>query len=177
MVALAAIGATMGATAGCGSRGDSSKSSRTALRAPAIGAVAPVYAAHTLDDSTVTLAAFHGRVVVLNVWATWCQPCKEELPQLQALHQQFATQEVSMIGVSVDAAGSGSDVREFAKEHGLTYPIWLDPDHDFALKFLTIGVPETFVVDRAGVIRWRKIGALARGDTTLSAAIRAALGS
>ena len=77
--------------------------------------------------------------------------------------------------MSVDAAGMGNDVRDFAKEHGMTYPIWLDPDHDFALKFLTIGVPETFVVDAAGVIRWRKIGALPKGDTTLAAAVRAAL--
>ena len=82
-----------------------------------------------------------------------------------------------LIGVSIDAAGSGLDVQDFMRVHGMTYPVWLDPDDQFALKFLTIGVPETFVVDRAGVIRWRKVGALARGDTTLAAAIRLALGS
>jgi cytochrome c-type biogenesis protein len=79
--------------------------------------------------------------------------------------------------VSVDAAGMGLDVRDFMKEHDMTYAVWLDPEHQFALQFLTVGVPETFVVDRAGIIRYRKIGALARGDTTLTSAIRAALGT
>ncbi len=149
--------------------------SANAKRAPAIGAPAPVLALHDLNDAPQTLESLKGRVVVLNVWATWCQPCREELPQLEALFQQFKAQNVAMIGVSVDAEGMGSDVRDFAKEHGMSYPIWLDPDHDFALKFLTIGVPETFVVDAAGVIRWRKIGALTKGDTTLAGAVRAAM--
>ena len=155
--------------------GSSAGEATTAKRAPAIGAAAPVLALHDVNDAPQTLVSRKGHVVVLNVWATWCQPCREELPQLEALYQQFRSQGVEMIGVSVDAAGMGNDVRDFAKVHGMTYPVWLDPDHDFALKFLTIGVPETFVVDAAGVIRWRKIGALAKGDTTLATAVRAAM--
>ena len=68
-------------------------------------------------------------------------------------------------------------VRDFATAQGMTYPIWLDPDHQFSLKFLTVGVPETFVIDRAGVIRFRMIGAFRRGDTTLAAAVRRAMAS
>ncbi len=147
------------------------------LKAPSIGALAPVFSAHDLDDAPTSLTALRGKVVVLNLWATWCLPCKEELPQLVALHKEFAPQGVMLVGVSVDAAGMGLDVRDFMKEHDMTYPVWLDPEHQFALNFLTIGVPETFVLDRVGIIRYRKIGALARGDTTLAHAVRAALGS
>ena len=147
------------------------------LRPPSIGAAAPAFSAVDLTDQPVTLASLKGRVVVVNLWATWCQPCLEEIPQLEALHRQFAADDVSMIGVSVDAAGMGNDVRDFANEHGMTYTMWLDPNHDFSLKFLTVGVPETFVIDRAGIIRWRTIGAVRQGDTTLVAAVRRALGS
>ena len=131
----------------------------------------------TLEGEPVTLAALSGSVVVLNVWATWCLPCREEIPQLEALHREYATQGLKTIGVSIDAAGMGADVRDFATEQGMTYPIWLDPDHQFSLKFLTVGVPETFVIDRAGVIRFRMIGAFRRGDTTLAAAVRRAMAS
>jgi DsbE subfamily thiol:disulfide oxidoreductase len=170
--ALTAIVACV-TVASCTAKGDAA----TALKAPAIGAPAPVYAAHDLDDKPTSLAALRGKVVVLNLWATWCLPCREELPQLVALHKEFAGQGVELVGVSVDAAGMGLDVRDFMKEHDMTYPVWLDPEHQFALKFLTVGVPETFVVDRAGIIRYRKIGSLVRGDTTLASAIRSALGA
>ncbi len=149
----------------------------TAPRAPALGAAAPAFTAMTLEGEPVTLAALSGSVVVLNVWATWCIPCREEIPQLEALHREYGAQGLKTIGVSIDVAGMGADVRDFATEQGMTYPIWLDPDHQFSLKFLTVGVPETFVIDRAGVIRFRMIGAFRRGDTTLAAAVRRAMAS
>lgn len=148
-----------------------------APRPPAIGAAAPQFEAMDLTGRPVSLASLRGQVVVLNVWATWCLPCRDEIPVLKAAHQALAGQGVQLIGVSVDAAGAGLDVQDFALDHGITYPLWLDPEHRFATAFLTVGVPETFVIDRAGIIRHRVIGALPRGDTTLTAAIRAALRS
>lgn len=145
--------------------------------AAVVGAAAPPFAALDLDGKAVTLAQLRGTVVVLNEWATWCEPCRAEIPQLEALHRRFAGQGVAMIGVSVDAFGTGSDVRDFTHEHAMSYGIWLDPDKQFAVKFLTIGVPSTVVIDRAGVIRFKLIGALREGDTTLAAAISRALGS
>jgi len=143
--------------------------------ASAAGALAPAFAAQDLDGKPVALADLRGKVVVLNEWATWCEPCRGEIPQLEALHRQFASQGLVMVGVSIDAFGTASDVRDFAREHDMTYPIWLDPDKHFATQFVTVGVPETFVIDRAGKIRRRQIGALREGDTTLVAAIRSAL--
>jgi len=143
--------------------------------ASATGALAPAFSAQDLDGKAVALADLRGKVVVLNEWATWCEPCRGEIPQLEALYREFAPQGLVMVGVSVDAFGTASDVRDFAREHDMTYPIWLDPDKHFAAKFVTVGVPETFVIDRAGKIRRRQIGALREGDTTLTAAIRSAL--
>ncbi len=147
-------------------------------RPPAVdGTPAPAYAARTLDDAPVTLAAQRGAVVVLNRWATWCGPCREEIPQLEALHRRVAGQGVRVIGVSIDAAGSGLDVRDFMQEHGVTYTVWLDPSDQFAPTFGSVGVPETFVIDRAGIVRWRHVGGITAGDTTLAAAVRRALDS
>jgi peroxiredoxin len=148
-----------------------------ALRAPAIGAPAPAFTAHDMNGAAVSLADLRGKVVVLNEWATWCGPCRDEMPQLEELHRKYASKGVMLIGVSIDAAGMGAEVSDFARDHGMTYPIWLDPDNDFTLKFATVGVPETFVVDREGIIRWRRMGALPPGDTTLASAIRRIAGA
>jgi peroxiredoxin len=167
MIAVAAIAVTTFAVAACGRAGD--------VRAPAIGARAPEFTAMDLEGKPVALAELTGNVVVLNVWATWCRPCLEEVPQLQALHAKYASQGVRMVGVSIDAAGMGADVKDFMTEHGMGYTVWLDPEHQFQLKFLTVGVPETFVIDRTGVIRARVIGALRNGDTTLTTSVERAL--
>lgn len=155
------------ASTGCG-RGE-------ALRAPAVGAQAPEYAAIDPSGAPVSLSTLRGQVVVLNVWATWCRPCLEEIPELTSLHTTYAAKGVRVVGVSLDAAGMGNDVTDFAAAHQMPYEIWLDPDRHVSVKFLTVGVPETFVIDRTGVIRARVIGALRSGDTTLTSAVERAL--
>jgi peroxiredoxin len=149
----------------------------SAPRAPGLGAPAPAFSAVSIDGAPVSLDSLAGQVVVLNLWATWCLPCRAEIPELEALHREFASQGVTLIGVSIDVAGMGGDVRDFAEAQGMSYPIWLDPDRRFSLAFLTVGVPETFVIDRAGIIRYRMIGPVRRGDTTLVAAVRTAMAS
>ena len=144
--------------------------------AAASGQPAPAFTAQDLDGKPVALADLRGKVVVMNEWATWCEPCRGEIPQLEAIYKQFAPRGLVMVGVSVDAFGTAGDVRAFAHDHDMSYPIWLDPDKKFTAQFGTMGVPETFVIDRAGKIRRRQIGALPDGDTTLASAIRAALG-
>ncbi len=163
-----------------GRRADDSAATASAgrdLRAPAIGALAPEFTAMQLDGSPVTLASLAGKVVVLNVWATWCLPCLEEIPQLEAMHQQYAARGVHTVGVSIDAPGMGADVADFARTRGMTYDVWLDPEHQFSLKFATNGVPETLVIDRSGRIRFHMTGALRQSDTSLVAAVRRALDS
>lgn len=141
----------------------------------AVGASAPAYGTQSLAGDSVSLASLKGKVVLLNVWATWCHPCRDEIPQLEALHQQYQARGLEVIGVSVDNGGMEAGIREFTRDFKMTYPIWLDPDERVSARFLTIGVPETFLIDRAGVIRWRKIGPIQHGDTTLTAALERAL--
>jgi cytochrome c-type biogenesis protein len=141
-----------------------------------IGREAPAYAANTLAGDSTSLAALRGKVVLLNVWATWCHPCRDEIPQLEALHKQHAARGLEVVGVSVDAAGTEAGVRSFIRDFQMTYPVWFDPDERVSARFLTIGVPETFLIDRAGVIRWRKIGPITPRDSSLARAIELALG-
>jgi cytochrome c-type biogenesis protein len=93
------------------------------------------------------------------------------------LHRQYVTEGLAVVGVSVDNGGMDDGIREFVRDFKMTYAVWLDPDERVSTKFLTIGVPETFLIDRAGIIRWHKIGALQRGDTSLTNAVTRALGS
>jgi len=142
---------------------------------PAVGKPAPDYGAVTVDGDSVSLAAQRGKVVLLNIWATWCHPCRDELPVLQRLYEQNAARGLEIVGVSVDARGEGEKVRAFARQFGLTYPIWLDPDERASALFLAPGVPATYLVDRTGVLRWRHVGPVREGDPALRRALEQAL--
>jgi cytochrome c-type biogenesis protein len=165
VVALAAVG--------CATREEG-----TAVRGRVeIGAPAPAYRAVSLAGDSVTLAGERGKVVLLNVWATWCHPCRAEIPALRSIHETYKPRGLELIGVSVDAEGADDDIRQFMKEFEMAYPIWRDPDERVSTQFLVVGVPATFLIDRNGILRWRKTGPVARGDTSLRAAIERALGT
>ncbi|HEY7408611.1 MAG TPA: TlpA disulfide reductase family protein [Gemmatimonadaceae bacterium] len=145
--------------------------------APEIGRPAPDYRAVSLQGDSVSLEQSRGRVVLLNVWATWCHPCREEIPVLQALHERHAARGLELVGVSVDARGEEETIREFARDFRMTYPLWLDPDERVQSTFLAIGVPATFLIDRQGVLRWRHVGPVHANDSTLARELELALGS
>jgi cytochrome c-type biogenesis protein len=145
--------------------------------APEIGRPAPDYRAVSLQGDSVSLEQSRGRVVLLNVWATWCHPCREEIPVLQALHERHAARGLELVGVSVDARGEEETIREFARDFRMTYPLWLDPDERVQSTFLAIGVPATFLIDRQGVLRWRHVGPVHANDSTLARELEHALGS
>ncbi|HYD53122.1 MAG TPA: TlpA disulfide reductase family protein [Gemmatimonadaceae bacterium] len=142
-----------------------------------VGAPAPPFAAVTLDGDSASLAALRGRPVLLNVWATWCHPCRDEIPVLQALHERYGARGLALVGVSVDAEGEASSIREFAREFRMTYPIWLDPAERVSTTFLTVGVPTTFLIGKDGTLRWRRTGPVHATDSTLLRAIDRELGS
>src|SRR5690606_10975724 len=133
---------------------------------------APEYAAAALNGDSAPLADYEGEVVLLNVWATWCIPCREEVPALQRLHERFSEEGLRVVGVSVDAQGEARTVREFANEFSVTYDIWLDPDERVIDDFRVIGVPNTFLIDREGIIRWKHIGPVRDDDPALLQPLR-----
>jgi peroxiredoxin len=127
-----------------------------------VGSPAPDFRAMTLDDTprAKTLADYRGQVVLLNVWATWCGPCRVEMPSLQALHDSLGPRGLRIVAVSIDDPGKESEIREFARQYGLTFEILHDAPGTIQRSYQTTGVPETFVIGPDGIIRKKVIGAV-----------------
>ena len=140
-----------------------------------VGAPAPDYRSVTVRGDTVSLASLRGRTVLLNVWATWCHPCREELPVLQQLHEDHAARGLTVIGVSIDAVGASTAIEEFAAEYGVTYQLWHDPNDAVSTTFQGIGVPLSVLIDHDGILRWKHLGPVREHDPGLEAALEAAL--
>lgn len=143
--------------------------------AVAVGAPAPAYASQTVEGTPVALADLKGKVVLLNIWATWCKPCREEIPALETLYQQHRSQGFEVIGVSIDAPQETARLRPFLTELGASYPLWHDPDDRISSTFLALGVPASYLIDRDGVLRWRHMGPVRPDDPALRAALQTAL--
>jgi cytochrome c biogenesis protein CcmG, thiol:disulfide interchange protein DsbE len=140
-----------------------------------VGQPVPAYAAVALGGDSVHVASLRGDVVLLNVWATWCIPCRKEIPELQALHQQYSAQGLRVLGVSVDQPGADADVADFAKAFGMTYPILRDPDETISMLFAIPGVPASFLVDREGIVQWRHLGPFKSDDSAFVAVLNSLL--
>jgi len=161
----------------------SAPSSKTAKEEPAdlssartdVGDPMPPYSAKYLDGKAMTMAAEKGNVVFLNVWATWCGPCRFETPELQALKTQYAAKGLKVIGVSVDE-GDTEAVKTFVAEQKITYPIAVDPEGRIANLVQTTVLPTSLLIDRTGKIVWRQIGAIMPNDAKLKAAVEKAVG-
>ena len=140
-----------------------------------VGHAAPAYAATTMDGAPISLADKKGEVVMLNVWATWCKPCRQEIPALDSLHREFAARGLHVAGVSIDVIDDTARIAGFARELGASYALWLDPDDRVSNTFRAIGVPSTYLIDREGVLRWQHMGAVTASDEKLRAVLDSAL--
>lgn len=146
-----------------------------AAAAPEVGQPAPAYAALAMGGDSVSLASLRGQPVLLNVWATWCHPCREELPDLEQLHQTLGPRGLRVVGVSIDEAGSRDAVADFAREFGVTYDVWLDPADRISSRYQLIGVPSTFLIDAEGNLLWKHVGPVKADNPQLRAALDRAL--
>ena len=146
------------------------------LRPVAVGNPAPAYAAANMEGDSVRLADLRGEVVLLNIWATWCPPCREEMPDLEELHRTYEADGLRVIGATIDSRSAAAEVRRFVAEHDITFGILHDPDERVTRTFRTAGVPETFLIDRDGVIAQRWIGKIEASSPTVQGPIRQALG-
>lgn len=124
-----------------------------------VGDRAPDYTARTLDGREVALLEFRGRPVLLNVWATWCGPCRVEMPSIQRLYDAYRDQGLAVLAVSVDVAGAEDAIRAYVEELGLSLLILHDPEARVSEIFRTRGVPETLILDAGGRIVKRVSGA------------------
>jgi thiol-disulfide isomerase/thioredoxin len=161
-----ALGALL--LAGCGG-------SAEAYRPIAVGEPAPAYAAPTLAGDTVRVGpGAAAPLTLVNVWATWCGPCKDEFPELEAIHRAYAPRGLRVLGVSIDHADDAT-VRDFVRAEGATFPIARDPDGRVRDAFLSLGVPESYLVGTDGRLLWRGIGAIPPGGAEVRGEIERAL--
>lgn len=130
--------------------------------AATIGQAAPDFALADLDGSPVRLADYRGRPVIVNFWASWCAPCVEEIPELQAAVAAHRTDGLAVIGVVYSDRSEAA--REFMERMGGGWPSVMDPGAELARKYGIHGPPESFFVDREGIIRGRQIGQLSAAD-------------
>ncbi len=124
-------------------------------RPPRIGSVAPDF---TLQDAQtkVTLSQFRGQVVVLNFWATWCPPCVEEMPSLVEMQRRMKAKGVTVLAVSIDVDESA--YQKFVKDHAANLLTVRDPEQKTPMLYGTHGWPETFIIDRKGLMQRKFIG-------------------
>ena len=118
---------------------------------------APNFSLVDLYGKKVELKQFRGKIILLNFWATWCGPCKEEMPFLETLQQQFKEKDFVVVTVSVDYE-EAKFVREFINKQRYTFPVLLDPKCEVLDLFEVKGIPTTFIIDKKGKMVGRAIG-------------------
>jgi peroxiredoxin len=119
--------------------------------------LAPDFAVPDLEGRVVRLSALRGKVVLVNLWTTWCPPCREEMPSMQRLYGRLKDRDFELLAVSQDEDGKRV-VEPFARELALSFPVLVDPAHQVGDRYGVWGYPESFVVDRNGYIVERVIG-------------------
>ncbi len=126
------------------------------------GQPAPSLAGETLDGGHLDLADLRGRPVIVNFWASWCVPCREEFPLLAAALREHAADDLAIVGVLFK--DEAEPARRFVAEQGVDWPTLLDPDGRLAAAYRVVAPPQTYFIDREGVIRSIQIGELLEED-------------
>jgi cytochrome c biogenesis protein CcmG, thiol:disulfide interchange protein DsbE len=125
-----------------------------------VGSRAPDFHAKVLGQSKQKsfAADYKGQVVLLNIWATWCEPCRKEIPSLEALQKEYGPKGLKMVAVSIDDYVSEDSIRSFAKNFGVTFEVLHDSSGSIEQAYQTTGYPETFIIGPEGTIRRKWIG-------------------
>ena len=124
---------------------------------PAEGELAPDFALSSPEGARVALSDFRGKTVVLNFWATWCPPCRAEMPELQEVWEERGEGR-DLVVLAVDVAEDADRVAGFVENFGLTFPVALDADGSVADHYGVLGLPATFFIDAGGVLRSQVLG-------------------
>jgi peroxiredoxin len=130
--------------------------------APKVGQPAPDFALRDLDGQVHRLSDHRGEVVFINFWATWCPPCRRELPDIQSVYDD--KKDVGLVVLEVNYQESAAEVQEYWDEQGLTMPVLLDSTGEVLDQYRLVGLPDSFFVDRDGVLRDIQLGAISKED-------------
>jgi cytochrome c biogenesis protein CcmG/thiol:disulfide interchange protein DsbE len=135
-----------------------------AAPAPEIGRLAPDFTLETPGGEVVSLAELRGQVVLINIWATWCPPCRAEMPTIQAVYERYGPEGFAVAAVNMN---EGPEVvAAYLRDHGLSFPVPLDRDGQVSFAYRANALPSSFFVDRRGVIRAIYRGPMSRGVIT-----------
>ncbi|MCU1270778.1 MAG: cytochrome c biosis protein CcmG, thiol:disulfide interchange protein DsbE [Acidobacteriaceae bacterium] len=147
-----------GGLAGCNQNPASLNQPRAIVQAGEIGSHLPDFALKDLQGNEVSSAGLRGKVVLIDIWATWCQPCKKEMPGYQKLLDQYGSRGFAVVGLKSEIMTDTEDPIRFAKEIGVHYPLAV-ASADLVQKFGGIeGLPTTMIYDRQGILRKKVIG-------------------
>lgn len=127
---------------------------------PGVGMVVPDVTLQDLGGRPVTLSSFRGRAVLVNFWATWCVPCRAEMPEIQSAYHAHEQEGLVVLGINLQE--DAQEVQAFQQELGITFPLLLDQNGDTTRLFRLTGLPTSFFIDRQGVIRDIQVGAMSR---------------
>jgi peroxiredoxin len=122
-----------------------------------LGLAAPDFTFPALDGQMVSLSDHRGKVVLVNIWATWCPPCRQEMPSMQKLYEKFRSDKFEILAVSIDSAGREAVV-PFMREMNLTFPALLDPNENIKRLYGITGIPESFIIDKKGIVVEKIVG-------------------
>ncbi|MBX9657536.1 MAG: TlpA family protein disulfide reductase [Nitrospiraceae bacterium] len=141
-----------------------------------VGDEAPNFQLRDLDGNVVSLAQLRGKVVLVNFWATWCGPCRIEMPAMEQLYRSYSRKDFEILAVSTDPQGAAV-TRPFQQEMGFTFPILHDAEYRVGLMYGARSLPMTFMVDRNGIVRQKVPGARDWGGPDARALIQALMKS
>ena len=128
--------------------------------APEIGYPAPDFTLLDLEGNQITLSEFRGKTVFINFWATWCPPCRAEMPEIEAVYQEYKDKDVEVIGV--DIVETKDEVRQFVQQYGYSWTFVLDTTGEVATTYNIAAIPTSFFIDKEGIIRVVNIGAMTK---------------
>jgi peroxiredoxin len=142
-----------------GKKEDAISSTQELRESPQEGFLAPGFTLPDLAGRSVSLSTFRGKVVIVNFWATWCGPCRREIPSLERLYQSRKEKGLEILAVSVDRTSS-SKVASFVTDYRMSFPVLLNPDGDVGQRYWAKAIPSSFILDKKGVIRWKIQGTI-----------------
>ena len=125
-----------------------------------VGELAPDFTLVDLEGNQVSLSDFRGETVFINFWATWCPPCRAEMPEMEAIYQEYKDQDVAVIGV--DIRETKEEVLQYIQEGGYSWTFVLDTTGEVTTNYQITGIPSSFFIDREGIIRAMNIGAITK---------------
>jgi peroxiredoxin len=133
-------------------------SSVSEISAPQVGFLAPEFTINSIDGESYTLSGFRGKAVLVNLWATWCPPCRAEMPAIERIHQEFKDQGFIVLGINTTNQDDPAAIPAFLDQYNITFPILLDESGSVSALYQLRSLPSSYFIDRGGVIRDIVIG-------------------